>query len=144
MKTHIIIHIQCPSCLSLSIKKNGKKSTVNENYQCKDCHRQFVHESELTYKGCQSSIDDKIRLMLVRGCSIADIVVIEQVSKYKVLNVLVKSNHQIKPKQHYYNKLQVDEFWAYVGNNTNKAWFVYAYTYLIRTKLLPLLRVNVI
>ena len=39
----------------------------------KDCHRQFIHETELSYQGCKSDIDDKIRLMLVRGCSIADI-----------------------------------------------------------------------
>lgn len=68
-----------------------------------------------------------MRLMLVCGCSIADIVVIEQISKYKVLNVLVKSNHQIKPKQRYYHKLQVDEFWTYVGDKKNKVWLVYAY-----------------
>ncbi len=66
-------------------EKRQKKIYGKQNYQCKDCHRQFVHESELTYKGCQSSIDDKIRLMLVRGCSIADIAVIERISKYKVL-----------------------------------------------------------
>lgn len=125
MKTKITI--KCPSCLSNSIKKNGKKIYGKQNYQCKDCHRQFVHESELTYKGCQSFIDDKIRLMLVRGCSVADIVVIEQVSKYKVLNVLVHSNHQIKPKQRYYRQLQVDEFWTYVSNKKNKVWLVYAY-----------------
>lgn len=104
------ITIECPSCLSMSIKKNGLKIYGKQNYQCKDCGRQFIHESELTYKGCQSHIEDKIRLMLVRGCRIADIVVIEQISKYKVLNVLVTSDLQIKPKQRYYQELQVDEF----------------------------------
>ena len=83
MKTQITI--KCPSCLSFSIKKNGWKIYGKQNYQCKDCHRQFIHDSELKYKGCQSFIEDKIRLMLVRGCSIADIVAIEKVSKYKVL-----------------------------------------------------------
>ena len=121
------ITIRCPSCLSLSIKKNGWKIYGKQNYQCKSCGRQFIHETELTYKGCQSFIEDKIRLMLVRGCSIADIVVIEQVSKYKVLNVLVQSDLTIKPKQQYYRKLQVDEFWTYVGNKKNKVWLVYAY-----------------
>lgn len=65
--------------------------------------------------------------MLVRGCSVADIVVIEKVSKYKVLSVLVNSNHDIKPKQRYYRKLQVDEFWTYVGHKKNKVWLIYAY-----------------
>ena len=108
MKTQITI--RCPSCLGLSIKKNGWKIYGKQNYQYKDCHRQFIHETDLSYQGCKSEIDDKIRLMLVRGCSVADIVVIEKVSKYKVLSVLVDSNHYIKPKQRYYRKLQVDEF----------------------------------
>lgn len=103
------------------------KSHGKQNYRCKDCHRQFVHDSQLSYRGCQSHIEDKIRLMLVRGCSIADIVVIEKVSKYKVLSVLVKSEHQIKPKKRYYRRLQVDEFWTYIGHKKNKVWLVYAY-----------------
>ena len=125
MKTQITI--RCPSCLSFSIKKNGWKIYGKQNYRCKDCYRQFIHETQLSYHACRSEINDKIRLILVRGCSIADIVVIEKVSKYKVLNVLVNSHHEIKPKQSYYRKLQVDEFWTYVGHKKNKVWLVYAY-----------------
>ena len=125
MKTQITI--RCPSCLGLSMKKNGWKIYGKQNYQCKDCHRQFIHETDLSYQGCKSDIDDKIRLMLVRGCSVADIVVIEKVSKYKVLSVLVNSNYEIKPKRRYYRKLQVDDFWTYVGHKKNKVWLVYAY-----------------
>lgn len=65
--------------------------------------------------------------MLVRGCSIADIVVIEQVSKEKVLSVLLSSKHQIKPKRKHYNRLEIDEFWTFVGNKSNKQWLIYAY-----------------
>ncbi|SUO97256.1 Transposase and inactivated derivatives [Suttonella ornithocola] len=125
MKTQITI--SCPSCLSLSIKKNGRKIYGKQNYQCKDCHRQFIDKMDLTYQGCQRHIDAKIRLMLVRGCSIADIMVIEKVSKYKVLNVLAKSNCEIKPTQNAYQKLQIDEFWTYVGHKKNKIWLIYAY-----------------
>jgi len=81
---------------------------------------------DLSYQGCKSEINAKIRLMLVRGCIVADIVIIEKVSKYKILSVLVNSNHDIKPKQRYYLKLQVDEFWTYVGHKKNKVWLVYA------------------
>ncbi|STZ07608.1 Transposase and inactivated derivatives [Moraxella caprae] len=125
MKTTITI--TCPSCLCHSIKKNGVKSYGKQNYFCKNCHRQFVQQSELSYKGCYLHIDNKIRLMLARGCSIADIVVIEQVSKAKVLSVLTNSNHKIKPKQQHYDTLEVDEFWTYVGNKKNKVWLIYAY-----------------
>lgn len=121
------ITIGCSSYLSDSIKHNGMRSHGKQNYRRKDCHRQFVHDSQLSYRSCQSHIKDKIRLMLVRSCSIADIVVIEKVSKYKVLSVLVKSEHQIKSKKRYYRRLQVDEFWTYVGHKKNKVWLVYAY-----------------
>lgn len=103
------------------------KSYGKQNYQCKNCHRQFLHDLQLSYRGCQSHIEDKICLMIVRGCSIADIVVIEKVSKCKVLSVLVKSEHQIETKRRYYRRLQVDEFWTYVGYNKNKVWLVYGY-----------------
>ena len=58
--------------------------------------------------------------MLARGCSIADIVIMEQVIKTKVLSVLTGSKHHIKPKQKHYNTLEVDEFWTFVGNKKNK------------------------
>jgi transposase-like protein len=41
--------------------------------------------------------------MLVRGIGIRDIAAIEQVSIKKVLSVLVRSNHVIKPKQQHYD-----------------------------------------
>ncbi|GHT19916.1 hypothetical protein FACS189429_7950 [Bacteroidia bacterium] len=65
--------------------------------------------------------------MLVRGIGIRDISVIEQVSVRKVLSVLVNSNRIISPKQQHYDCLEVDEFWTYVGNKTNKVWLIYAY-----------------
>ena len=53
--------------------------------------------------------------MLVRSVGIRDIAEIENISINKVLSVLVKSNHKIKPKRNHYDKLKVDEFWTYVG-----------------------------
>jgi IS1 family transposase len=43
------------------------------------------------------------------------------------LSVLVRSNHIIEPKQSYYDKLEIDEFWSYVSNKKNKVWLIYAY-----------------
>jgi IS1 family transposase len=65
--------------------------------------------------------------MLVRGIGITDISVIETISIKKVLSVLVNSNKVITPKQQHYDKLEVDEFWTYVGNKQNKIWLIYAY-----------------
>lgn len=40
---------------------------------------------------------------------------------------MVNVNNDIKPKQGYYQKLQVNEFWTYVGHKKNKVWLVYDY-----------------
>ena len=73
MKTQI--QIDCPDCHSPSFSIHGKKSYGKQNYQCKDCKRQFIGDHALTYNGCHSRIEDKIRLMTVRGCGISRIAV---------------------------------------------------------------------
>ena len=114
------IHIHCPDCQSAKVKKNGKKISKKQNYLCKDCGRQFIADHELTYKGCHSTINQRILKMLVRSVGIRDIADIENISINKVLSVLIKSNHKIKPKRNHYDKLEVDEFWIYVGKKKNK------------------------
>jgi len=94
---------------------------------CKSCHRQFIGDHALSYKGCHSSIIRRILLMLVRGIGIRDVSVIEGVSINKVLSVLVKSSYVITPKQSHYESLDVDEFWTYVQKKSNKVWLIYAY-----------------
>lgn len=121
------ITIKCPCCSGININKNGKKKNKKQNYLCNDCGRQFIGDHNLTYKGCCSGLINKILLMLVRGIGIRDISVIENVSVGKVLSVLVKSNKNIIPKHSYYDELEVDEFWTYVGRKKNKKWLVYAY-----------------
>jgi IS1 family transposase/transposase-like protein len=123
----IEITLYCPNCQSTKIKRNGKKSCKKQNYLCKKCSRQFIGDHALTYKGCHSCLIQKILIMLVRGIGITDISVIENISIKKVLSVLVNSNQVITPKQQHYDKLEVDEFWTYVGNKKNKVWLIYAY-----------------
>lgn len=38
--------IECPSCRSRSVKKNGHLSNGKQNYRCKPCGRQFIATSE--------------------------------------------------------------------------------------------------
>ena len=123
----IKITLYCPNCQSTKIKKNGKKSSKKQNYFCKDCGRQFIGDHALSYKGCHSSLIQRILLMLVRGIGIRDISIIENISINKVLSVLVNFNRIITPKQQHYDNLEVDEFWTYVGNKKNKVWLIYAY-----------------
>jgi len=105
----IQITLYCPDCQSVKIKKNGNKSSKKQNYYCKNCGRQFIGNHALNYKGCHSALNAKILRMLVHGIGIRDVAEIENISINKVLSVLVKSNHKIKPKQRHYDKLEVDD-----------------------------------
>jgi IS1 family transposase len=40
---------------------------------------------------------------------------------------LVNSHYEITPRKSYYEALEVDEFWTYVGNKGKKYWLIYAY-----------------
>jgi IS1 family transposase len=65
--------------------------------------------------------------MFVRGIGIRDISEIEKISIKKVLSVPVNSRHLIQLKQPYYDCLEADEFWTYVGKKSHKVWLIYAY-----------------
>ena len=118
METKIIL--KCPQCHNTNIVKNGKKINKKQNYLCKDCKRQFVGDHNLTYNGCHSGINNLVKIMLVRGNSIRDIATILEISTFKVLSVLANLSYEIVPKQKHYSALEVDEFWTYVGNKSNK------------------------
>jgi len=94
---------------------------------CKSCHRQFIGDHALSYKGCHSDIIRRILMMLVRGVGIKDVSVIERISIKKVLSVLVKSSHIITPRHSHYECLEIDEFWTYVQKKSNRVWLIYAY-----------------
>jgi hypothetical protein len=65
--------------------------------------------------------------MPVRGAGIEDIAEVENISIKKVLSVLVNSRHSLRPKQPYYDCLEVDEFWTYVQKKNRNVWLIYAY-----------------
>ena len=125
MKTQI--KLNCPDCHSIILKKNGKKSYGKQSYQYKDCNRQFIGDHALSYQGCHSTVESRIRLMLVGGCGIKDIAKITSVSIGKLLSTLQGWAYQLFPKRQYYQKLEVDEFWTYVGKKKRKVWLIYAY-----------------
>ncbi len=121
------IELKCPKCMGTNIKKNGHKYNKKQNYLCKTCGRQFIGDHALKYKGCHSGINQKVRLMLVRGVGIRNISEIEGISIRKTLSILVNSQVSIQAKSSHYDKIEIDEFWTYVGKKKNKIWLIYAY-----------------
>ena len=65
--------------------------------------------------------------MLVRSIGIRDIAEIENISIKKVWSTLENFNYTLKPEQNHYDRLEVNEFWTYVGNKKNRQWLIYAY-----------------
>lgn len=60
----ITITLSCPDWQGTKVVKNGIKPYGKQNYLCKDCHRQFIDNYNLTYKGCLSMIYQKILILL--------------------------------------------------------------------------------
>jgi len=119
--------IKCPKCGSENVVRNGKKTYGIQNYRCKDCGKQFIAEQDRTYKGTAAEIGDSIRRALVRGCGIRDIAAIFLISIGKILSILEQSHYDIKPLKLHYERLEVDEFWTFVGSKANRKWLIYAY-----------------
>ena len=61
------VAMNCPSCFSYSIKKNGHIYSGKQNYHCKICGRQFVEEKELP------EIDERTRNLLLERLSLRGI-----------------------------------------------------------------------
>jgi transposase-like protein len=120
------IEIQCPRCQGTKIVRNGKKSNGPQNYQCKDCGRQFIDDHEKTYRGCLSGITALIRIALVRGSGVRDTAAILQISVNKVLKTLASRVYALQPKQTHYDTLEINEFWTYGGKQKTKKWLIYA------------------
>ena len=123
----ITIEINCPHCHSGNINRNGRKSTGRQNYVCKDCGRQFIAEHERIYNGGRVGIVELVTIMLVWGIGIRDIGAVLKISLNKVLKILKRTKHRIKPSCSHYDALEIDEFWTYVGKKANKVWLIYAY-----------------
>jgi IS1 family transposase len=65
--------------------------------------------------------------MLVRGVGIRDISAILRISVSKVLKTLTSGIYAIQPKKEHYDRLEIDEFWTYVGEKKHKVWFIYVW-----------------
>ncbi len=119
--------ITCPQCsYSHKIVKNGHNRDGKQNYKCKNCKVQFLHNSDKKYRG---SIKEYLMIaisMLKRGIGIRDISECLKISKNTVLRLLNSTDIKLAPLQNKYKELQIDELWSYVKHKGNKVWLIYA------------------
>ena len=117
----------CPQCsYTGKIVKNGHNKDGKQNYICKNCKKQFLHNNDKVYRG---RIKEYLLIaisMLQRGIGIRDISECLKISKNTVLKLLNSMDIKLVPLQKKYKELQVDELWSYVKHKGNKTWLIYA------------------
>lgn len=119
----------CPSCCSISIKKNGHIHNGKQNHKCLNCGRQFVlnPSQKLVKEETQSQIQQALleRVSLEGICRIFDVsmpwllgfidVIIASLPEH--LNADVTHAEDVEVAV-----VELDEQWGYVGNKHNQQW----------------------
>ncbi|MCP4107993.1 MAG: IS1 family transposase [Desulfobacteraceae bacterium] len=118
--------MNCPACQSENIKKNGHIHNGKQNYQCKECGRQFVENPD------KENIDDQqrelIRKLLSERISLLGICRVMGVSLTWLLLFFRQVTDEIpddmgivKPEKSRLS-IEIDEMWSFVGRKKNKQW----------------------
>ncbi len=118
--------MDCPSCQSVNTKKNGHIHNGKQNFQCKDCGREFVADSQK--KIITQDQRELIKKLLLERISLRGICRVMNVSLVWLLGFFREVTSQIpedrgviKPHK---SKLtiELDEMWSFVGSKENKQW----------------------
>ena len=116
----------CPHCLCSKVVKNGRRKNGCQVYHCKECKKQY--QDQYTYIGSDPNVKELIKRMLVRGSDIRDIAYVLRVSAGCIQRTLLSEpNLQLVPRLEYYEQVQVDELYSFVGNKRKKVWILYAF-----------------
>jgi transposase-like protein len=120
------MNLSCPTCSSITIKKNGHIHNGKQNHQCLSCGRQFVLNPEK--KVIPEEEKAKIQQALLERVSLEGICRIFAVSMPWLLKFMDEIIHElpenlnadvIQDEEFEVATLELDEQWSYVGNNTN-------------------------
>jgi len=114
--------ITCPHCSSFNLKKNGKTRNKKQKYYCRDCHRQFI--TNYTYQGCRPEISSLILKMTLNSSGIRDISRVLAVSTNTILKAIRLAAEKLPPLRppNHAQKVELDEFWSFVGKKKNQRW----------------------
>ena len=117
--------MNCPTCNSEKIIKNGSIHNGKQKYACKDCNRQFILEPTNCISEEKKTLIDKLLLEKIPLAGIARVVEVSDYwlqnyvnDKYdsvpKVINVTSKKKGKLT--------IQCDEMWSFVTCKNNKQW----------------------
>ncbi len=118
--------MNCPSCQSENIKKNGHIHNGQQNYRCKECGRQFVgNPKKKIISDWQKDLIKKLfmeRIPLRGICRVMGISLSWLILFFRqVTDEIPDDLAVVKPEK---SKLSVetDEMWSFVGKKKNRQW----------------------
>jgi len=124
-------NLYCPRCGLSHIKRNGHTYYGKQNYQCKECDRQFVADSQ----HIGEEMRYLIKLLLLERLSLRGICRVAGVSLKWLLDFITDLyaelpddlNVDISQAQNNVIRLlhleaEADEIWCFVGSKENKQW----------------------
>jgi transposase-like protein len=122
--------LNCPSCKSVSIKKNGHIHNGKQNHRCLSCGRQFVLNPK--NKLIKDETQAQVRQALLERVSLEGICRIFNVSMPWLLSFIDKviaglpanlnATVTAEGEEFEVAVLELDEQWSFVGNKGNQQW----------------------
>lgn len=124
--------MNCPSCNSTNIKKNGHIHNGKQNHQCKDCKRQFVEGAEQKLIGADTR--SLIKRLLAERLSLRGICRSVQVSLSWLMSFIAEEYAKLPDHLNVVSckkkskiivqclEVEADELWSFVGKKENKQW----------------------
>lgn len=119
--------VNCPHCHCTKVVKNGKKRTGIQNFLCKSCKKQF--QWEYFYQGANPMVKSQVKIALLHGSGIRDSCKVFGISPQTTINLILSEGKKIKitSRQKYYERIEIDEMYSFVGSKNKKVWIFYAY-----------------
>jgi IS1 family transposase/transposase-like protein len=127
-----MINNQCPECFSPNFKRDGHTRHGKQNYQCKNCGRNFSEDA--TQAPIPQWKREQAKLLLLERISIRGIARVLKISPASVLNILAEEGAEL-PDDLNFESLKVgnnveifnvdmnaDEMWSFVGKKENVQW----------------------
>ena len=117
--------MECPTCNSKNIIKNGSIHNKKQKFLCKDCKRQFIENPTNTVISDETW--DLVNRLLLEKIPIAGISRITGISE-PWLQKYINKHYENVPKQIEINEkkgpltIQCDEMWSFVGRKKKKQW----------------------
>jgi insertion element IS1 protein InsB len=123
-------NLHCPQCRLSHIKKNGHTHYGKQNYQCLECHRQVVADSQRI----DTQTRDLIKKLLLERLSLRGICRVLNVSLQWLLPFIAQLYEQLpddlyvqssSPQRRIHLlplQAEADDMWSFVGKKANKQW----------------------